>query len=78
MLAVFPSPLRKRIPPEHAARAIVDGIERRHASVVLPRSWGPVSSLRGLLNPLADTYLQRNERVRELDLRSGEEQPTTS
>jgi NAD(P)-dependent dehydrogenase (short-subunit alcohol dehydrogenase family) len=36
MLAVFPSPLRKRIPPEHAARAIVDGIERRRASVGCP------------------------------------------
>jgi NAD(P)-dependent dehydrogenase (short-subunit alcohol dehydrogenase family) len=82
MLTVFPSPFRKRIPPADAARAIVDGIERRRASVVLPRRWGPVSSLRGLLNPLSDTHLQRNERVRglvrQLDSRSGEEQPTTS
>jgi len=82
MLGVFPSPLRKRIPPEDAARAIVDGIERRRASVVLPRRWGPVSSLRGLLNPLGDAYLQHNEHVRDLvcqlDARSGEEQATTS
>ena len=82
MLALFPAPLRKRAPPEDAARAIADGIEGRRASVVLPRRWGAVSSLRGLLNPLSDSYLQRHTQVgglvRQLDLRSAEEQPTTS
>jgi len=79
---VFPAPFRKRIPPEDAARAIVQGIERRSASVVLPRRWGPVSSLRGVVNPLGDALMRRNRHlhrlVRQLDSRAGEDQPTTS
>jgi len=82
MMGVFPAPLRKRIPPEDAARAIVEGIERRRASVVLPRRWAPVSSLRGLVNPLGDALMRRNGQlhglVRQLDSRAGEDQPTTS
>ncbi len=82
MLSASPPPLRKRIAPSAAGEAIVRGIERRQARIVLPRRWALVSALRGLLNPLNDAQLVRDARVlgvlRRLDERAGEDQPTTA
>jgi NAD(P)-dependent dehydrogenase (short-subunit alcohol dehydrogenase family) len=81
-LTLFPRPLRKRLHPSVAGEAIVRGIERRAPRIIRPRRWAVVSTLRGILNPLADRRLERNAQAqaiaRELDSREGEEQRTTA
>jgi NAD(P)-dependent dehydrogenase (short-subunit alcohol dehydrogenase family) len=82
MWRTFPGPLRKRIPPQVAGEAIVRGIERRAARIIRPRRWSVVWLLRGILGPLSDAQLERDERTRRLlrsiDERAGEDQPTTA
>lgn len=82
MLAALPKPLHKRIKPQVAAEAIVQGIERRRPRIIRPRRWVIMSLLRGLLNPLADAHLERDrstqESLRKIDARAGEDQPTTA
>jgi NAD(P)-dependent dehydrogenase (short-subunit alcohol dehydrogenase family) len=82
MLDSFPKPLRKRLAPAVAGEAIVRGIERRRPRIIRPRRWAPVSVLRGVLNPLTDAQIERDEttqaNLREIDARAGEDQPTTA
>lgn len=82
MLESFPRPLRKRIPPAQAGEAIVRGIELRQPRIIRPRRWIVMSLLRGLLGPLGDARLERDESsqrlLRALDARVGEDQPTTA
>jgi NAD(P)-dependent dehydrogenase (short-subunit alcohol dehydrogenase family) len=63
---LLPRPLRKRLPPQHAAAGIVRGIERRAPRIVLPRRWMALSMLRGLLNPLIDRRIERNPGIQDL------------
>ncbi|MFI5037248.1 MAG: short-chain dehydrogenase/reductase [Solirubrobacterales bacterium] len=82
MLEALPKPLHKRLAPKVAGEAIVRGIERRQPRVIRPRRWVVMSLLRGILNPLSDAQLERDEKtqqnLRELDARAGEDQPTTA
>jgi hypothetical protein len=82
MLETLPGPLRKRVAPSVAAEAIAQAIERRRARIIRPRRWVVMSLLRGLLNPLSDARLERDEQaqglLRALDTRAGEDQPTTA
>ena len=82
MLHTLPRPLRKRLQPSVAGEAIVSGIERRAPRIIRPRSWVPMSVLRGIFGPLGDARLERNAEsqrlVREIDARSGEDQRTTA
>jgi NAD(P)-dependent dehydrogenase (short-subunit alcohol dehydrogenase family) len=82
MLDSFPKPLRKRLAPAVAGEAIVRGIERRQPRIIRPRRWALVSVLRGILNPLIDAQIERDETtqasLREIDARAGEDQPTTA
>ncbi len=82
MLDSFPKPLRKRLAPAVAGEAIVRGIERRQPRIIRPRRWALVSVLRGILNPLIDAQIERDEttqaNLREIDARAGEDQPTTA
>ncbi|MGD0454970.1 MAG: short-chain dehydrogenase, partial [Solirubrobacteraceae bacterium] len=74
--------LHKRLPPSAAGEAIVRGIERRQARIIRPRRWVVMSVLRGMLGPLSDAQLERDEHVqahlRQLDARAGEDQPTSA
>jgi NAD(P)-dependent dehydrogenase (short-subunit alcohol dehydrogenase family) len=78
----LPRPLRKRLQPSAAGEAIAQGIERRQARIIRPRRWAIISTLRGILGPLNDAQLVRDEKVqalvRELDARAGEQQTTTA
>jgi NAD(P)-dependent dehydrogenase (short-subunit alcohol dehydrogenase family) len=78
----LPRPLQKRVPASAAGEAIVSGIERRRAQIFCPRRWALMSALRGVLGPLSDAQLERDEQaqsvVRQLDGRGEEEQPTTA
>jgi len=82
MLQSLPRPLRKRVSPAVAAEAIAQGIERRGPRIIRPRRWVVMSLLRGLLNPLSDARLERDEQaqslLRAVDARAGEDQPTTA
>src|SRR5947199_4416101 len=82
MLRSLPRPLRKRVSPAVAAEAIAQGIERRSPRIIRPRRWVVMSLLRGLLNPLSDARLERDEQaqslLRAVDARAGEDQPTTA
>ncbi|MGA8745637.1 MAG: short-chain dehydrogenase/reductase [Solirubrobacterales bacterium] len=57
----LPGFLRKRLPPAEAGTAIVRGIEERAPRIFAPRWWRYVSALRGVLNPLLDRRLERDE-----------------
>jgi NAD(P)-dependent dehydrogenase (short-subunit alcohol dehydrogenase family) len=82
MLESLPAPLRKRVSPAVAGEAIVQGIEQRRPRIIRPRRWVLMSLLRGLLNPLSDAQLERDEDaqglLRAFDARAGEDQPTTA
>jgi NAD(P)-dependent dehydrogenase (short-subunit alcohol dehydrogenase family) len=82
MMAASPKLLRKRLQPSAAGKAIVQGIERRQPRIIRPRRWTVVSVLRGILGPLADRQMVRDEEVqaitRELDARAGRRQPLTA
>lgn len=82
MKSVLPKPLRKRVPPSVAGKAIVEGIEGRKPRIIRPKRWTVLSVLRGIINPLSDRGLERpgpvQETMEDLDARAGEEQPTTA
>ncbi|GAA2429598.1 short-chain dehydrogenase/reductase [Streptomyces glaucus] len=64
--ACFPGSFAAAIPAEAVARRVVTGIERRTASITVPRRWQPVGILRGVVNPLCDRLLIRNPGFRPL------------
>jgi NAD(P)-dependent dehydrogenase (short-subunit alcohol dehydrogenase family) len=82
LMQTFPAPLRKRIAPDVAGEAIARGIEARAPRIIRPRRWAVMSVLRGVLNPLSDAQLERDQDsqdlLRQIDARAGEDQPTTA
>lgn len=61
-----PAPLHRPIPPAQVARAVARGIERRSPAIQVPRRWAPYSALRGVLNPLLDRRLARDDIFQDL------------
>jgi NAD(P)-dependent dehydrogenase (short-subunit alcohol dehydrogenase family) len=57
----WPAWMRRPHPPDAAARAIVDGIERRKARVWVPRMVGMNLLLRGVLHSLDDRFARRTD-----------------
>ncbi len=82
MLKTLPRPLHKRLQPAVAGEAIVRGIERRQPRIIRPRRWTILSVLRGIVGPLGDAAVERDQNAQELtrriDARAGEDQPTTA
>jgi NAD(P)-dependent dehydrogenase (short-subunit alcohol dehydrogenase family) len=82
MMSTLPKLLHKRLAPSVAGEAIVRGIERRQPRIIQPRRWAPMFALRGILGPLSDAQLERDqqlqEHLRQLDARAGEDQPTSA
>jgi NAD(P)-dependent dehydrogenase (short-subunit alcohol dehydrogenase family) len=68
---IMPRVLMRRVPPATAGEAIARGIERRSPRIVAPRAWRAYSALRGILNPLLDARMERDERLLPL-LRDGD------
>ncbi|MET8166323.1 SDR family NAD(P)-dependent oxidoreductase [Streptomyces sp. NPDC005329] len=81
LLDTQPRFLRKRISPEQAAHAIVEGLCRRDVRVFRPRRWTVVSRVRGIVAPALDSGLARDRTVQSilgrLDGREGEDFLTT-
>ena len=69
-----PDFLLKRITPAEAAAGLVAGIEERAPRVFVPKWWRYVSALRGIVNPLLDKRMERDEKtralIRDLDAKS--------
>jgi NAD(P)-dependent dehydrogenase (short-subunit alcohol dehydrogenase family) len=82
MLNALPKPLRKRLTPAQAGEAVARGIEKRAPRIIAPKRWAAFSALRGILNPLLDDWMLKDENtqaiVRELDARGDQEQPLTA
>ena len=70
---LFPKFVTKRLQPVDAGAAIVDGIERRVPRIIRPRWWRAWSVLRGVVNPLLDAAVERDDRFRDV-VREGERQ----
>ncbi|HEX2708412.1 MAG TPA: short-chain dehydrogenase/reductase [Solirubrobacterales bacterium] len=71
-----PDFLLKRIPPDEAAAGLVRGIEERAPRIFVPKWWRYVSALRGVINPLLDRRMERDEKtvslMRDLDAKTVE------
>jgi len=69
-----PEFLLKRITPDEAAAGVVRGIEERAPRIWAPKWWRYVSALRGIVNPLLDKQMERDEKtralIRDLDAKS--------
>lgn len=61
-----PSLVTRKVSPQAAARALVNGIERRAPRTVYPARWRVPYALRGVMGPLSDAVLRRDPRVRAL------------
>ena len=72
--SLSPEWLMKRITPDEAAAGVVRGIEERAPRIFAPKWWRYVSAFRGLINPLLDKRMEREEKfrslVRDLDAQS--------
>lgn len=62
----FPTFMTRRLPPSAAGEAIVRGIERRSPRIIAPRWWRVYSVLRGVVNPLIDARLERDDQILEI------------
>jgi NAD(P)-dependent dehydrogenase (short-subunit alcohol dehydrogenase family) len=72
-----PAWLLKRIPPDEAGAAIVNGIEARAPRIFAPKWWRYVSALRGLINPLLDRRFERDaamlDSIRQIEAEADEQ-----
>ena len=77
-----PAFLLKRITPEEAGAGLVRGIEERAPRVFVPKWWRYVSALRGLVNPLLDRRMEKDQKVaaliRDLDAKTVDAGQTSS
>ncbi len=60
-----PDWLLKRITPSEAGAATVRGIEERAPRIFAPKWWRYVSAFRGIVNPLIDRHLERDQNFLE-------------
>jgi NAD(P)-dependent dehydrogenase (short-subunit alcohol dehydrogenase family) len=69
-----PDWLLKRITPDEAAAGLVRGIEERAPRVFVPKWWRYVSAMRGVVMPLLDRRMERDDRMasflRDLDAKT--------
>jgi NAD(P)-dependent dehydrogenase (short-subunit alcohol dehydrogenase family) len=70
----IPLPLRKMLPPEAAAKAIVNGIEGRRPRIIAPRRWAALSVGRGLAGPAMDRFVLADPNMRRA-LRDADRSP---
>jgi NAD(P)-dependent dehydrogenase (short-subunit alcohol dehydrogenase family) len=77
MLELMPSFMKRRITPADAGAAIVRGIERRAPRVIAPRWWTVYSTLRGIINPVFDRRIERDEDAQSV-VREGDREPSSA
>lgn len=62
----LPAMLRRRITAKQAASTLVAGISTRKSRVVAPKAWIFYSQMRGLINPVIDAHLVRDEGIKDM------------
>jgi NAD(P)-dependent dehydrogenase (short-subunit alcohol dehydrogenase family) len=62
----LPAFMMRRIEPGEAAAAVVRGIEERSPRIFAPRWWRYVSAFRGIINPIIERSLEREDYVAAL------------
>jgi len=62
----LPGWLRRAIPPEQVALAIVKGVQDRRPRIYAPWRWVPVSLFRGIFGVLTDVVLSRHKEMHAL------------
>ena len=74
MEELSPDFLLKRITPDEAAAGLVRSIEERAPRVFVPKWWRYISAFRGLINPLLDRRMEKDEKtvalLRDLDAKA--------
>ena len=79
---LVPKALLKRLTPAQAGETVAQGIETRKPRIITPRRWAAYSTLRGVVNPLIDSWMVKDaksqEMIRELDSRADAEQTTSA
>jgi NAD(P)-dependent dehydrogenase (short-subunit alcohol dehydrogenase family) len=65
----FRGPLGAFAEPEVVANGLVRGLQKRSPRIFAPRWWASVSALRGIVNPVTDAVLGRDQTVHELVLK---------
>ena len=79
---LVPKVLLKRLTPTQAGETVVRGIETRKPRIITPRRWAAYSTMRGIINPLIDSWMVKDaesqELIRDLDSRADEEQITSA
>jgi NAD(P)-dependent dehydrogenase (short-subunit alcohol dehydrogenase family) len=82
MKDTLPKVLRKRLTPAQAGEAVARGIEKRAPRIIAPKRWAAFSALRGIVNPLLDSYMVKDAEtqaiISDLDGRGDQEQPLTA
>ena len=71
----FPGWMTKRLQASDAGRGIVDGIEKRRRTVILPSWWRVYSGLRGVINPLLDRAMERDDDLQEVLVEADTREP---
>jgi NAD(P)-dependent dehydrogenase (short-subunit alcohol dehydrogenase family) len=64
--ATFPGFMTRRLTAADAGGGIVDGIEKRARTVILPKWWRAYSALRGVVNPILDRAMTRNDELTDV------------
>ena len=77
MMDTVPAPLRVKRTPHQAAEALVRGIEKRAPRTIYPRRWAALSALRGILNPMLDKAMLKQDSFTDA-LREAEKAPQLS
>lgn len=62
----FPPILRKAIPPEKVAKALVHGLKQRKPRIIVPARWVPIQLFRGIVGIFSDWYLSNHSRIQSL------------
>lgn len=79
---LVPKFLLKRLTPAQAGETVARGIEKRAPRIITPRRWVAYSTLRGIINPLIDSWMVKDaaaqSMIRELDSRADAEQTTSA
>ncbi|MDX6587380.1 MAG: hypothetical protein QOI31_1853 [Solirubrobacterales bacterium] len=79
---LVPKALLKRLTPAQAGETVVRGIEKRKPRIITPRRWAAYSTMRGIVNPLIDSWMVKDAEaqamIRELDSRADQEQTTSA
>jgi NAD(P)-dependent dehydrogenase (short-subunit alcohol dehydrogenase family) len=63
---LIPGPFGRLVQPDDIAQATVVGVEKRAARIIAPKRWAPVSWLRGIINILSDSMLDKDVTVQKL------------